>query len=356
MKHFILPDITPVDALSFLFYQIPQALVDDEAFSELDGWAIILYSLMLNRTSLSIKNGDNFKDSNGRTYIIFTIEEVMKRCKCAKPFAVKIMKQLENIGLIEKKRQGLGKPSLIYVKNFAYYKLNEMSKETPQKSQIITSVSNNELPKKSLNVTSAGNEELLHKVINNDCSNINHNKNNNRNIEIINQNQIYRESETDNSESDFIDMIDNTVGDNNIINTPESISERLHITELKSEYKDREEEVQLIYNIIRNTYETPDNQSIRISKQSVPAKIVKQIYNSLGKEHIEYVLDNLERNGNKYNIKTVMPYIATSLFQATRTIIYKKDEYFSEPKKSCSFDVDDFFRASVESSMIHYDD
>ena len=99
MEKLKLPDVSETEALSFLFYQVPQALVDDETFNGLDGWAIILYSLMLNRAGLSVKNSENFKDGDGRLYIIFTVEEVMKRCRCGKNAAIKITKQLEDIGL-----------------------------------------------------------------------------------------------------------------------------------------------------------------------------------------------------------------------------------------------------------------
>jgi hypothetical protein len=112
----------------------------------------------------------------------------------------------------------------------------------------------------------------------------------------------------------------------------------------------------LIYDVVSKVYQTPDSKIVRISKQGIPVKAVKQNYNMLGKEHIEYVLDNLERSGNKYNIKTVMPYIMTSLFHATRTIIYKKDQYFNKPKRTSSFDIDEFFNKSVQKAMIHYDD
>jgi predicted transcriptional regulator len=134
MNKLNLPDLAESDALSFLFYQVPQALVDDEAFSGLDGWAILLYSLMLNRVGLSVKNSEHFKDEDGRLYIIFTVDEVMTRCRCGKNVAIKLIQQLEDIGLVEKKRQGLGRPSLIYVKNFAYYKTEHSQKFKKQTS------------------------------------------------------------------------------------------------------------------------------------------------------------------------------------------------------------------------------
>lgn len=52
-------------------------------------------------------------------YIIFTIEEIKSQLGCAEKKAVKLLDELEKkCGLVERKRQGLGKPNLIYVKNF----------------------------------------------------------------------------------------------------------------------------------------------------------------------------------------------------------------------------------------------
>ena len=77
----------------------------------------MLYGLMLDRMSLSVKNG--WLDEQNRVFIIFTIDEIMECMKCAKQKACQSLAELSDIGLIEKKRRGLGKPSLIYLKNFA---------------------------------------------------------------------------------------------------------------------------------------------------------------------------------------------------------------------------------------------
>ena len=69
--------------------------------------------------SLSLKN--QWVDEQNRVYIIFSIDEVMEMMGCGNQKAVKILAELDGdkgIGLIEKKRQGLGRPNLIYIKNF----------------------------------------------------------------------------------------------------------------------------------------------------------------------------------------------------------------------------------------------
>ena len=76
-----------------------------------------LYGILLDRMGLSVKNG--WLDAQGRVYIIFPVQEVMDALGCADNKATKLFRELEKFGLIERKRRGLGKPNLIYVKNFA---------------------------------------------------------------------------------------------------------------------------------------------------------------------------------------------------------------------------------------------
>ncbi|SHK10726.1 Replication initiator protein A (RepA) N-terminus [Hespellia stercorisuis DSM 15480] len=103
----------------YTFYRIPKLLFTHEYFRELSSDAKILYGLMLDRMSLSIKN-EWFDDQN-RAYIYFSVENIMELLNCGKNKAVKILQELDSeqgIGLIEKRRQGFGKANVIYVKNF----------------------------------------------------------------------------------------------------------------------------------------------------------------------------------------------------------------------------------------------
>ena len=79
--------------------------------------AKILYGIMLDKLDLSVKN--KWGDEKGRVYIIYTIEQIMADMNCADQKATKLLDELEKkCGLIERRRQGLGKPNLIFVKNF----------------------------------------------------------------------------------------------------------------------------------------------------------------------------------------------------------------------------------------------
>ena len=109
----------------FSYFRIPKALFQDSRFRQLSTDARTLYGILLDRMSLSVKNG--WLDEQGRVYIIYTVREVQESLCCAEHKAVKLFRELEQADLIERKRRGLGRPSLIFVKNFS----TEVSKMHP---------------------------------------------------------------------------------------------------------------------------------------------------------------------------------------------------------------------------------
>ena len=101
------------EASRFRFYRMPKALFDGDLSLE----SATLYGLMLDRVGLSVKNG--WTDGLGRVFIYFVQKDVQKFLRCGHNRATAFMRELERFGLIERKRQGLGKPAIIYVKNFS---------------------------------------------------------------------------------------------------------------------------------------------------------------------------------------------------------------------------------------------
>ena len=101
----------------FSFYRIPKALFQEQRFQNLSTDAKTLYGILLDRMSLSVKN--EWFDKQGRVFIIFTIEDIKRTLRCADNKATRLLRELKEFGLIERKRRGLGKPDLIYVKNFS---------------------------------------------------------------------------------------------------------------------------------------------------------------------------------------------------------------------------------------------
>lgn len=105
------------DTYMFNYTQLPDELFTLEVFMDLSLHAKVLYSFMLRRVSISKEK--NWIDEAGDVYIYFRAEEVMEKFNCSNKTAAKIMAELEDIGLIEKKRQGQGNPTIIYVNKFS---------------------------------------------------------------------------------------------------------------------------------------------------------------------------------------------------------------------------------------------
>ena len=104
------------DAENFNFFRLPKKLIRDKQFRSLSSDAKILYGILLDRMTLSNKNG--WLDEENRIYIIFTMQDIAEELYCSQRKAIQLMNDLAGIGLIERKRQGMGRPNLIYVKNF----------------------------------------------------------------------------------------------------------------------------------------------------------------------------------------------------------------------------------------------
>ena len=94
-------------------------MIVDPMFEDLSVNAKLLYGVLLDRMNLSMKN--RWFDSENRVYIIYQIAEIMEDFNFSKKTAVRYLNELENFGLVEKKRRGLGLPSLLYVKNFVVF-------------------------------------------------------------------------------------------------------------------------------------------------------------------------------------------------------------------------------------------
>lgn len=114
---------------NFDFITIPRALIKDDKFKSLDGNAKLLYGLMLSRTALSAIHLDKFSDENGNIFIIYTVNQVMEDLCVSNKTACKLISDLEKIGLITRKKQGRGNPSLTYVMDFNSVVINDLNQE-----------------------------------------------------------------------------------------------------------------------------------------------------------------------------------------------------------------------------------
>jgi len=113
----VLDYIHSAETEQFSFLRVPKILLQNDTFKGISAEAKLLYSILFDRTELSNRNG--WRDDQDRVYIIFTIAEITESMNCGNKKAIQLLDELEHkAGLIERKRQGLGKTNLIYVKSF----------------------------------------------------------------------------------------------------------------------------------------------------------------------------------------------------------------------------------------------
>lgn len=152
---------------AYTFVKVPKQILTDEGFRDLSALAKLLYGLLLDRMSLSAKNG--WIDEENRVYICYPIAEIMKDLNCSRGTAVKSMKELDTdggIGLVEKKRRGQGSSNVLYVKKF-YQEPEEIvqksENQTSEEKEAVSEVYNAEF-KKSKIQTSKSPETKLQEV------------------------------------------------------------------------------------------------------------------------------------------------------------------------------------------------
>ena len=314
-----------VEAEQFSFYRVPRLLIKDERFKGLSSDAKLLYGLMLDRMGLSMKNG--WLDDENRAYIIYTIEDIMEDLGCAKGTCVKVLKELDSengIGLIEKKRRGLGKPDIIYVKNFATVgEKKEKEQGTadgkePANPDISTEVQNLNF-KKSKNCTSRSSEIGLPEVQKVD-SNYTEQNYTDRNY----TNPIYQSTEEPDGEenhasgyipvqkSDRIDVMDTANAYMELIKN--NLGYDYYMTYASANDKELFEE---IYHTVCDVV-CVKKDFVRINGDNYPYELVKGRFLKLNQSHVEYVLGCLKETTTK--ITNIRAYLITTLYNAPATI------------------------------------
>ena len=260
----------------FSFFRIPKALFQEQQFQDLSTDAKTLYGILLDRMSLSVKN--EWFDKQGRVFIIFTIEDVKRALCCADNKATKLLRELENFGLIERKRRGLGKPSLVYVKNFS----SDLSNERVQNRENHESGS----PKNACQ----------------DSPKSRCNKNKKSKTERNNTNPIL---------SDELEKMKNRKL------LEEYYSHSLEIELLLRLYPDDEDTIYQIVDLLVDTCDSK-RKLIRIAGDDKPAEVVLSRLKKLNADHIRFVLNCLAANTSP--IRNMKQYLLAALFNAPTTI------------------------------------
>lgn len=297
-----------IEAEQFSFYRVPRLLIKDERFKKLSSDAKLLYGLMLDRMSLSIKN--EWFDEDNRAYIIYTIDSIMEDLGCGKEKAVKVLAELDSvkgIGLVEKVRRGLGKPDIIYVKNFASLAENVDEKKS-ENTDKITEVGKSDF-KKSENRTSRSPEIELQEV---GESNPNYTNYNQTDLNYTEESYINPIIQSDSGKKDTMDVMDDVQTYIELIK--ENISYDHHMQ--YDGYGKRElydELFQVICEVV-----CVKRPTIRVAGEEYPYELVKSRFLKLESSHLEYVIGCMQNTTTK--ITNIKAYMMTSLYNAPTTI------------------------------------
>ena len=260
----------------FSFYRIPKALFQEPRFQSLSTDAKTLYGILLDRMSLSVKNG--WLDEQNRVFIIFTIEDVKRALCCADNKATRLLRELEGFGLIERKRRGQGKPCLVYVKNFS----SESSKE---------SVKNRD------NDDSCGSKIACQDPVKSRGIKKKENKTEMNNTNLILSDELEKMKNRELLEEYF--------------------SRSLEIDLLLRLYPDDEDTLYQIVNLLVDTCAT-NRKLLHIAGDGKPAEVVRSRFMKLNADHIRFVLKCLAENSNP--IRNMKQYLLASLYNAPTTM------------------------------------
>lgn len=372
-----------MEAEQFSFYRIPRLLIKDERFKGLSSDAKLLYGLMLDRMSLSKKNG--WLDTENRVYIFYGVEEVAEDLCCSKATCSKILAELDSkngIGLIERKRRGLGRLDIIYVKRFTDTNIGAgsnggkgmpgLAEEKKEKKEENISEANSNTQEermpssevKELNQQTSNNqiseeEESLSKererlALKNQKSelaevkNMNSKEQETKSIEFkkteslssyININYTNQSYNNDNNNNLIYPINPKEVNLNQEVTKEIDEMDKcaLYIEQIKQnieydyfmkygevygEHGDKELYEEL-FGVICDVV-CVKRKSIRVNKGNCPYELIKSRFLKLTRSHLEYVIECMKKTAAK--IDNIQAYMTTSLYNALNT----KNHYYQQ--------------------------
>ena len=279
----------------FSYFRIPRLLVRSKKFKTLSTDAKLLYGLMLDRMGLSAKHG--WYDDLGRVYIYYTLDEIQTDLMCGHNKAVRLLAELDKAkgaGLIERVKQGQGRPAKIYVKKFATTDVPEAPISAP-----ISDFPDSEMQtsqKQTSRLPLLGSQDFPK-----------------REASYLDNNY------PDSSYPDpSISPAKQPGGDGRLIerwSLKERVKEQIEYDTLCTQYaaEDVDALVELIAEMQSSTAD-----AVRLGKDQIPIEIIKERFRQLNQMHVAYVLDSLRTTTTQIN--NIKAYLLTALYNAPTTM------------------------------------
>ena len=247
----------------------------EEIFEALSTDAKVLYGLLLDRISLSRENG--WMDDAGRVYVYYTIKSVKKSMRCANTKACGLLRELDEFGLIERKKQGLGKPTIIYVKDFTRFRKAELLGSDKQNSVILHTGTLDNRKSES-------------------------NKTEKNKTESSKTNPILSGADKD---------MDERTSYRNYLNS------QLDMEIMYERYPYDRETLDAIMNLMLDVV-CSKRKTIRIAGDDKPVNVVKSQFLKINSMHLEYVMDCMKKNPAK--VRNIKQYLLAAIYNAPLTM------------------------------------
>lgn len=260
---------------SYSFYRIPKMLFTEEIFETLSTDAKVLYGLLLDRISLSRENG--WLDDAGRVYVYYTIKNVKKSMRCENTKACGLLRELDEFGLIERKKQGLGKPTIIYVKDFTRFRKAELLDSDKQNSVILNTGTLDKRKSES-------------------------NKTEKNKTESSKTNPILSGADKD---------MDERTSYRNYLNS------QLDMEIMYERYPYDRETLDAIMDLMLDVV-CSKRKTIRIAGDDKPVSVVKSQFLKINSMHLEYVMDCMKKNPAK--VRNIKQYLLAAIYNAPLTM------------------------------------
>ena len=287
------------EAMQFTYFRIPCQLITHPRFKHLSTDSKLLYGMLLDRMSLFIKN--EWYDDTGRVYIYYTVDEVCSNLNCGRDKAMRLLAELDTgkgVGLIERKKQGQGKPTRIYVKRFTTQEIPPQPEKKPEPPAPPPGVEFADVQKSDF-PTSRRRKNPPQEVEETDPNQTKRNQ-----LDFIQPDpSIYPPAPSGRQMG--IDRCE----------VREEVKENIEYEHLRQElpYDDVGSLLELIVDVLSSTAST-----IRIGGEVLPVDAVRRRFRQLDSEHIKYIIDSMSQTTTKIN--NIRAYLLTALYNAPITI------------------------------------
>ena len=288
------------EATQFTYFRIPCQLITHPRFKHLSTDSKLLYGMLLDRMSLSIKN--EWYDDTGRVYIYYTVDEICNNLNCGRDKAMKLLAELDRgkgIGLIERIKQGQGRPTKLYVKRFTTRTAPpKPAPPTPRDFLPNSDVDFSDV-QRSEKSTSRSRKSRRPEVEKTDP---NHTKNNHPDFSHPDPSIPPRSSP---GAAVGIDRYEQR----------EEVKANIDFEILQNAhpYDDVESLLELMVDVLCSTAPT-----IRIAGEMLPTETVKQRFRKLDSSHIEYIIEAMSQTTTKIN--NIRAYLLTALYNVPVTM------------------------------------